>query len=129
MINISPFPNCCGLGLLHGEQYYQTAEAYFKDFADLCATGRLSFSNVGALMFEHTATHQIGVKITKYVEENNLGIVHVLPPISNPVHGGRKFLVYAWVHDSAALRKHCLKLAKSPTASPSKPQRNAEKAA
>jgi hypothetical protein len=114
---------------LHGEQYYQTAEAYFKDFADLYAKGRLSFSNVGALMFEHAATNQIGVGITKYVEENNLGIVHVLPSIPNPVHQGRKFLVYTWVHDSTKLRKHCLELAKSQKASPPAAPSSAEKAA
>lgn len=113
MISYSQFPNCCGLGLLHGERNYKTAETYFKDFASLSKNFSAIYQ-VGAVMFEHNASYDIGVKIKEYVEKHGLGTVHISDPIPNPVHGGREFLVYTWKHDRNNLRKHCAALLKPP---------------
>lgn len=114
MISDAVFPNCCGLRLLHGEQYYQTAEAYFKDFAAQHKSGRISsvIFQVGGLMFEHRQEHTIGKKIVEYIEKHGLGVVNVSPPIPNPVHGGRPFIVYTWIHNRDALRTHLAELSK-----------------
>ena len=112
MISAATFPNCCGLNLLHGEQWYSSAEAYFKDFATVALTHKKmpSLFQVGALVFEHKAENEIGMKISEYVEKHGLGVVHRSPPIPNPVHWGREFHVYTWIHNHKALKEHLASL-------------------
>jgi len=120
MLSLAAFPNCCGLWLLHGEGYYQTAEAFFKDLASVVITRRDAggIFSVGGVMFEHSADKDIGKKIAAYVEEHKLGVVECLSKVANPVHGGREFYIYLWKHDRTALRAHLVELVKPPAPAP-----------